>query len=201
MKQYEVHNQRMRQNICEAMYRILLEVPFSKITVQSILQEAHIQRATFYRYFRDKFEVAEAINQQLSDSMAQAYMGLMYDGVSPYSELPALLEPQNRQLLGVMIRLRMDNLDLPQTLRSTFQSCYRRRFPDCGPYEADLAGASFLAFTYWFVEKSPTREEIATILSANVQARWLARLYGVPADRLLSFLAEYGEKGEEREDA
>ena len=54
MKQYEVHNQRMRQNICEAMYRILLEVPFPKITVQSILQEAHIQRATFYRYFRDK---------------------------------------------------------------------------------------------------------------------------------------------------
>ena len=201
MKQYEVHNQRMRQNICEAMYRILLEVPFPKITVQSILQEAHIQRATFYRYFRDKFEVAEAINQQLSDSMAQAYMGLMYDGVSPYSELPALLEPQNRQLLGVMMRLRTDHLDLPQTLRATFQSCYRRRFPDCGVYEADLAGASFLAFTYWFVEKSPTREEIAAILSSNDKARWLARLYGVPADQLLAFLAEYGEKEEEREDA
>lgn len=200
MKQYEVHNQRMRQNICEAMYRILLEVPFPKITVQSILQEAHIQRATFYRYFRDKFEVAEAINQLLSDSMAQAYMRVVYDGASPYSELPALLEPQNRQLLGVMMRLRMDHLDLPQTLRATFQSCYRRRFPDCGVYEADLAGASFLAFTYWFVEKSPTREEIAAILSSNDKARWLARLYGVPADQLLTFLAEYGEK-EEREDA
>ena len=201
MKQYEVHNQRMRQNICEAMYRILLEVPFPKITVQSILQEAHIQRATFYRYFRDKFEVAEAINQLLSDAMAQAYMALMYDGASPYSELSALLEPQNRQLLGVMMRLRTDHLDLPQTLRSTFQSCYRRRFPDCGAYEADLAGATFLALTYWFVEKSPTREEIAAILSSNVQARWLARLYGVPADQLLAFLAEYGEKGEQREDA
>lgn len=46
-----------RQIIIDAAFALLENQPFKKICVQDILDEAHVSRGTFYKFFTDKYEL------------------------------------------------------------------------------------------------------------------------------------------------
>lgn len=46
--------------LINAIANVVTKKPFDQITVQDILDEAEISRGTFYKYFKDKYEVANA---------------------------------------------------------------------------------------------------------------------------------------------
>lgn len=48
-----------KMGIFDALDTLMRNVPFDKITVTQICSEAHISRATFYRYFTDKFAIPQ----------------------------------------------------------------------------------------------------------------------------------------------
>jgi AcrR family transcriptional regulator len=54
-----VISMKTREIIIEAAFRLFVERPFPEITVQDILDEAGVSRKTFYKYFRDKYELQE----------------------------------------------------------------------------------------------------------------------------------------------
>ena len=47
--------------IVEATERVLAETPFHKVTIDQILNEAQVSRATFYAYFSSKVEVVAEV--------------------------------------------------------------------------------------------------------------------------------------------
>ena len=47
--------------IADAMKRLMREMPIEKITTNRILENAHVSRRSFYRYFKDKYELLEWI--------------------------------------------------------------------------------------------------------------------------------------------
>ncbi|MBQ3050267.1 MAG: helix-turn-helix transcriptional regulator, partial [Clostridia bacterium] len=49
--------ERTRLTILHAFDRLVERVGFSKITVSMLVKEAGVSRATFYRYFKDKYDV------------------------------------------------------------------------------------------------------------------------------------------------
>lgn len=48
-----------REIIMNAAFRLFEQHPFKEVTVQDILDESGVSRRTFYRYFRDKYELQE----------------------------------------------------------------------------------------------------------------------------------------------
>ena len=46
--------------IIDGFNRLIADTDFNKITVDMIMQEAGVSRSTFYRYFRDKYDVMNA---------------------------------------------------------------------------------------------------------------------------------------------
>ena len=46
--------------IIDGFNRLIADTDFNKISVDMIMQEAGVSRSTFYRYFRDKYEVMNA---------------------------------------------------------------------------------------------------------------------------------------------
>ena len=47
--------------------RLITENDFQKISVDMIVKEADVSRATFYRYFKDKYDVMNATYKNLLD--------------------------------------------------------------------------------------------------------------------------------------
>ncbi|WEV54719.1 TetR/AcrR family transcriptional regulator [Leuconostocaceae bacterium ESL0723] len=53
--------QLMRAHIIETTINIMRTVPFSKLSVKEICQQADINRNTFYRHFHDKYDLLTAV--------------------------------------------------------------------------------------------------------------------------------------------
>ena len=58
---------RTKQAIVASFNHLITEVDFQKISVDMILKEAGVSRSTFYRYFKDKYEVMNANYKDLLD--------------------------------------------------------------------------------------------------------------------------------------
>lgn len=52
-------NYDIKMEILKAITALVDEVPFDKLTIGAICKAANISRTTFYRYFDDKFAVAQ----------------------------------------------------------------------------------------------------------------------------------------------
>lgn len=53
--------------ILGAFNRLIEETDFQKISVEMIMQKAEVSRSTFYRYFKDKYEVMNANYKNILD--------------------------------------------------------------------------------------------------------------------------------------
>ena len=53
--------------ILSAFNRLIVEHDFQKISVEMIMKEASVSRSTFYRYFKDKYDVMNATYKNLLD--------------------------------------------------------------------------------------------------------------------------------------
>lgn len=62
---------RTRNQILQAFDRLVGRVGFSKITVRMLVEEADLSRATFYRYFKDKYDVMNYNYKQMVDDAFQ----------------------------------------------------------------------------------------------------------------------------------
>ncbi len=64
--------QRTRQLLHDAMFSLMLEKRYDKITVQDIIDRANVGRSTFYAHFQDKEDLALSGMVQMLDQLGQA---------------------------------------------------------------------------------------------------------------------------------
>lgn len=190
MGEYKAHIQRMRQLIVEAMIVKLAEKPFCKITVQEITTEANIQKATFYRYFRDKYEVAEAVNQLFATQLTDGFFTHFYKGEGSDLDAAAAFFIKYRKVIGRMIQLRLENIDLPRKVLERFDTNYKAYYPDSSEFEAYLAGQNFLAVVTWLTGTDASFFETGADLHTGAQIRWFARYCNISPEELTDFIGQ-----------
>lgn len=62
--------------LLSAMHDIMLEKPFAQITVQDILDRSGVSRGTFYKYYQDKYELANSyLSNYITTEIFPAYDG------------------------------------------------------------------------------------------------------------------------------
>lgn len=65
-----------KKSIYRAIEKLVSEKPLNKITVQNILDEAEISRGTFYKYFHDKYDLANSFYEaHVTNLIAHEYDG------------------------------------------------------------------------------------------------------------------------------
>lgn len=65
-----------RQNIQQALVRLLVKRPFEQITVTELCAEASTSRVTFYTHYSDKYEVAEEVFADMTRLVTEEYRAL-----------------------------------------------------------------------------------------------------------------------------
>lgn len=138
---------RTHRAIQGAFLTLLSRKPFDKITVQDILENTPVSRATFYKHFRDKYEIAEKLQdeiltarKELRAALAQARSGdlavLMERYAARYMEMGQLL-----------LSVRTDRVDLPLALDMCSREYYMENSESPNKeLEAKIYGAAISAF-------------------------------------------------------
>ena len=69
--------ERTKADIREAFWRLYAKVPIEKVSVRQVCELAGYNRATFYLYFRDIYDLLESIENNLIDGMTACVEGCM----------------------------------------------------------------------------------------------------------------------------
>ena len=80
--------EQLREEIIAASGQVYAQRGYHGVTVERILKAAGVSRPTFYRYFRDRYEVLDALIGALNDQLRD----LIIDAVSESETLDVLLE-------------------------------------------------------------------------------------------------------------
>ncbi|MCT4456210.1 TetR/AcrR family transcriptional regulator [Lactiplantibacillus paraplantarum] len=91
---------RTNQRLQSSLLKLMTTKPFEKITVADIVNDIHINRSTFYRHVDDKYELLDAIEQQILtdlDKIRAAQKRKHYQGHYFDDEL-ALIEQHHDEL-------------------------------------------------------------------------------------------------------
>lgn len=159
--------------ILDAADKLVSHVPFNKLTVTQICEEAGISRATFYRCFKDKFAVAQwhvelawsqganEIGRTLSwqegyyiTEVAIASRNLFYEGVAKSNDYNAIdnFAPRFRR----------------KVLTETVTDCYKKPLTDRLKFQID-----------------------ATVeLEVHLMPKWHYGFYDVPLEEMCAWVAE-----------
>ena len=129
-----------------AMVHLLKSKPFEKITVQDILDETPVSRATFYKHYRDKYEIVEKMQAEFLS--VQERLVTAMTGVETWDDAEFLrtYSDRYRESLQSLLKVQTENVNLTHGLIRELARLYRKNA--AGPYvnlEAPLYGAIITA--------------------------------------------------------
>ena len=114
--------------IMQALIALLKEKLFEKITIQDILDETPVTRTTFYAHFKDKYEIAERMQEEYlrMQKHMQETMGQKKKVDYPVIIHSALL--RNREMMEALLKIHTDRVDLRGVLARELEEEYLRSF-------------------------------------------------------------------------
>ena len=114
-----------RKVIRENFLALLEEKPVSKITVKELCDRCEINRATFYKHYKDPFDLLESIEGEMIESVRHITRN------SDFSDLPSVLVPilknakENKSLFKIIASENGDE-NFPSRI---YAVCYEEVFP------------------------------------------------------------------------
>lgn len=86
MNRNELNRLRTMEDIKESFIELYEQGGIDKVSVQNLCSNANISKTIFYRYFDDKYEVLEAIEQELLDGLRNANLVLKSTPLGTYKK-------------------------------------------------------------------------------------------------------------------
>lgn len=106
MKKQPAVTEQTRANLRAAFWSLYKEKPTGKITVREITDRAGYNRATFYLYYRDVYDLFEQIEQEILDDVRQLVdQGLMRQETLDFSHHMGLILELARRYDGYVPQL------------------------------------------------------------------------------------------------
>ena len=156
-----------RMAIEQAFIRLLADTPFERITVQNILDEALVNRKTFYSHYSDKYELADLlIEEQLAMLRTALEDRLSHD--ENEEGFPKVLREfyqnllENRDSLLALMEVRTENHCLRDELESLLKEAYCQRVANDDDMEMDALNLDYLSQYYAATVSSSIRWFLAT---------------------------------------
>lgn len=105
---------RTRRAIESALVSLMVKTPLDEVTVKQICSAALVNKGTFYRHYRDKYDVAECIARRELDEFRENITNCLdiVARTGSYSELDSMVDNQEvGRNVGTLILLERVTLD------------------------------------------------------------------------------------------
>lgn len=138
-----------QNTIKETLIDLLAEKDITKITVSEICEIADINRATFYRYYIDVYDLLEKIELAFSEELKEAYTteDITEYTVSNFAKALLKVFVENKKLVKILFSNKTSTNFLEDILEIVYQTCknkWEQEFP--GISQEDIEYASVFLF-------------------------------------------------------
>lgn len=153
MKQQDLRVVKTVNNIESTFIALLEEQGFASITVQDILDRALINRKTFYRYYRDKYDLAETVIRKFFEEINGYFLTQQQETEKCGNRDTDLLDEayqalyRNKRMILALWNVKTTEVDFYSSLLAMMQQKYRTLIVDSGRWIHDLELQSFLTAT------------------------------------------------------
>jgi len=162
--------QRTQHLLGDALVELMHEKPFNAITVQNVIDRAHVGRSTFYSHFRDKDDLFLSDAEEFFEAMATliSRRGEASNRVAPVREMFAHLAEAS-EFYAALIRAGKVH-DVMELAQGHFARGIEQRLAELSPAHAiasasraalaqALAGALLSLLTWWIDHGMPAPPE------------------------------------------
>ncbi len=130
MQRQDLRVIKTRKNIKESFIRLLEDKSFSSVTVQNILDEALINRTTFYRHYDSKYDLAEELNGEIIGRFEQLLASSLQGREDPEKLLRSIGKMADsfradRRTVIALWSVRDEGLDLYADMEKLMRSKFR----------------------------------------------------------------------------
>ncbi len=146
-----------RRSIEAAFVKLLKSKSFEHITVQNILDEALVNRKTFYKHYEDKYNLADVMIERLDEHLEKA-LHTRFERVKQPSDMPDALREfyltlfEEREAALSLMKVRTAHHYITEDYLHILKDAYLERFaplrPDADQGELDYLANSYAALVY-----------------------------------------------------
>ena len=129
----DIRTQFTKNVIRTCFFELLKEMPINKITVKAICEKANINRTTFYRYYRDPFDLIEQIENELLEAFLSHVKGMKK--IDMETALKAMFSAilHNQETYLILISENADRFYIRKMITETykfFKDGMEKRYPE-----------------------------------------------------------------------
>ena len=195
--------ERTDRDITNALLKVMESKSLEKISVQDILDEAMINRSTFYQHFPDKYAILERLQEKYIAGLTDRIEDITGRGELDLEKINAALcgyLAQNRSQMRQILAVRSENLDLQGRMRQLFVAWLRRANTHLNELEMDILAGMTVSFFVYFLNHEIDETELSTRMLdtwLNMTA-YFFRVDDVPEakEKLLTLIGQmHREKG------
>ncbi len=134
--------------IKDTFISLISEKDIKKITVSEICKIADINRATFYRYYLDVYDLLDKIQEEFIDELKEPYINNpeRVNSVKTFTKEILIVFLENKELVKVLFNTNNNIYFLNEVLEVAYQMCdtrWRHDIPNITQDEIDYA-ATFI---------------------------------------------------------
>ncbi len=173
---------RMDKTIINAFIEISQGLPFEKITVQKIVDAALISRYTFYVHFKDKYEVAERIQNELYQDFIDFIKvkipevdNQFINSARHWEKMDMLIgEFQQKHALKTrsIINIHTETIDYSKCMKSFLIENYKSNFPqhENVDLEANIYANMAMAISDYYTDHGHSSKINKNVISSDIYA-------------------------------
>ncbi len=164
----EFNSNQTRQHLIDTFFELYSRMELEKISIKLLCDKSGVSRASFYKYFSDKYDLLETAENKLLDDMASLNRDLVYMDYSKYKRgepFPNLYEVicyihENRHIFKTLLSGRGDaqfqyrwKRNISYSIRQKLShDATRYRYMHRGAVEYMLASSLIALYTYWLFD-------------------------------------------------
>ncbi len=165
-KKEDLRVQKTKKNIKETFLTLLNEKSLDKIHVQEILDIAQINRATFYKYYPDKYDLANQLVKECIDNITML-VEKRFDKKIDLSEIQEIILDiygyikTNRKMILALWKNESNSVHLYRDMETLFRNLCMERLndevlenPKFNDYFATLYATLVMTTIKWHIERN-----------------------------------------------
>lgn len=142
---------RTDKNILDAFRKLMKIKTFESITVQNILDEAMINRSTFYAHFTDKYAVAERLQELVVNNLIKSFQAFQKEHIvkkSNMSNIAVHYQSLSGDDFNLLLKIKTDRVNILSKFEELIEYDYISKHKDrpYHIYESKLLSAILLRF-------------------------------------------------------